>query len=132
VTETPTGTSRPDPVRYPLARLPGRPQQVDLETFARIAGLHPDLLRRFVALSLVPATRDAAGRSCFSPSDVTVVARIQRLHAGLPLNYAAVGLVLDLLDRIEDLEAALPSRTIRPRTESIAAPRREAHGHRGS
>jgi chaperone modulatory protein CbpM len=35
------------------------------------------------------------------------VARAQRLHGGLCLNYAAVGLVLELLDRIEVLEAAL-------------------------
>ena len=33
------------------------------------------------------------------------VARIQRLRAGLGLNYAALGLVLDLLDRIAELEA---------------------------
>ena len=29
--------------------------------FARVAGLHPDLVRRFVALGLLEATRDAAG-----------------------------------------------------------------------
>jgi hypothetical protein len=32
------------------------------------------------------------------------VARVQRLHFGLSLNYAAIGLVLDLLDRIDELE----------------------------
>jgi hypothetical protein len=32
---------------------------------------------------------------------------VQRLRAGLSLNYASIGLVLDLLDRIEELEAAL-------------------------
>jgi hypothetical protein len=37
-------------------------------------------------------------------------ARIVRLRAGLGLNYAAVGVVLDLLDRIEELETALRSR----------------------
>jgi hypothetical protein len=35
---------------------------------------------------------------------LAVVARIQRLRNGLGLNYAAIGLVLDLLDRIEELE----------------------------
>jgi len=32
---------------------------------------------------------------------------VQRLRAGFALNYAAVGLVTDLLDRIAVLEAAL-------------------------
>ena len=34
-------------------------------------------------------------------AELAAVARIQRLRAGLALNYAALGLVLDLLDRIE-------------------------------
>ncbi|MGZ6868668.1 MAG: chaperone modulator CbpM, partial [Blastococcus sp.] len=42
-----------------------------------------------------------------APAQLTTVARIQRLRAGLCLNYAGIGLVLDLLDRIADLEAAL-------------------------
>jgi hypothetical protein len=86
VTETPTETSCPGPVRYPLARLPGRPQQVDLETFARIAGLHPDLLRRFVALSLVPApTGDPAllARVDLVPGAVPV----SELHQAIPLRH---------------------------------------------
>jgi chaperone modulatory protein CbpM len=35
--------------------------------------------------------------------------RVQRLRAGFALNYAAIGLVTDLLDRIAELEAALRS-----------------------
>jgi hypothetical protein len=41
---------------------------------------------------------------------VARVARIQRLHDALPLNYAAIGLVLDLLDRIDVLEGQVRSR----------------------
>ena len=84
-----------------------RAARLSLEEFAVLSGLHPDLIRRLVALGLVDADRDAAGRLWFSPSQLAVVARIQRLRAGLTLNYAAVGLVIDLLDRITDLETAL-------------------------
>jgi hypothetical protein len=35
---------------------------------------------------------------------------LQRLRAGLALNYAALGVVVDLLDRIAVLEAALRRR----------------------
>jgi chaperone modulatory protein CbpM len=92
-------------VSYALAR----PARLDLEAFARATATHPDLIRRLVALGLVEADRDAAGRLWFPPGQLAVVARIQRLRAGFALNYAAVGLVIDLLDRITELEAALRS-----------------------
>jgi hypothetical protein len=90
-------------VTYALAR----PARLDLEAFARATAMHPDLIRWLVALGLVDADRDAAGRLWFLPGQLAVVARIQRLRAGLAINYAAVGLVIDLLDRITELEAAL-------------------------
>ena len=42
-----------------------------------------------------------------SLEEFAAVARVQRLRAGFALNYAAIGLVTDLLDRIAALEAAL-------------------------
>jgi hypothetical protein len=83
-----------------------RPYRLDLESFARLTGLHPDLVLRFVALGLLDATRDPTGRLWFSPTQVSAVARLLRLRAGFSLNYAALGLVVDLLDRIARLEAA--------------------------
>jgi chaperone modulatory protein CbpM len=77
-----------------------------LEAFARSAGLHPDLVRRLVALGLLEAGRDADGHLWFRPAELAAVARIQRLRAAFSLNYAALGLVVDLLDRIAELEAA--------------------------
>ena len=74
--------------------------RLSLDTVARRSGLHPDLVRRFVGLGLVEATRDARGELRFAPTAPATLARIQRLRAGLPLNYASIGLVLDLLDRI--------------------------------
>ena len=102
---------------YALAR----PSRLDLDAFARTAGLHPDLVRRFVTLGLLEASPDASGELFFAPAQLAVVARIQRLRAGFSLNYAAVGLVLDLLERIEELEAEL--RTVRPHRTTAAGAR---------
>jgi chaperone modulatory protein CbpM len=88
--------------RYVLVRRPG----LSLDQLAHRSGLHPDMVRRLVALGLVPCRPDARGEPWFDPSAVAVAARIQRLRTGLGLNYAAIGLVLDLLDRIEQLESA--------------------------
>src|SRR3954468_23806165 len=84
--------------------------------FARRCGVHPALVRRFWALGLIPAARSVDGSLRFSPAQVPAVARLQRLHGSLPLNYAALGLVCDLLDRIADLETAL---SVRGRTEPV-------------
>jgi hypothetical protein len=57
-----------------------------------------------VALGLLESTRDAAGGLWFETTQVRAMARIQRLRNGLLLNYAALGVVIDLLDRIAQLE----------------------------
>lgn len=86
---------------YVLARRSG----LSLDQLARRSGLHPDMVRRLVALGLLPCRPDAGDPPRFDTSAVAVIARIQRLRTGLGLNYAAIGLVLDLLDRIEELES---------------------------
>jgi chaperone modulatory protein CbpM len=93
---------------YPLTR----PTRLDVDAFARATGLHPELVPRLVALGLLDVATDSAGRLWFAPSQIPAMARIQRLRAGFSLNYAALGLVVDLLDRIAELEAAArnPSR----------------------
>ena len=100
--------------RYVLARRPG----IQLDVFATRCGLHPDLVRRLVALGLLACQQDARGDLWFEPSALVTVARIQRLRTGLGLNYAAIGLVLDLLDRIEELESASGRRRTSPWTST--------------
>jgi len=84
-----------------------RSARLNLEAFAQATGTHPDLVRRLVALGVLDADRDAAGDLWFARSQVAVMGRVQRLRVGLGLNYAAIGLVSDLLDRIAVLETAL-------------------------
>ncbi|WP_326822481.1 chaperone modulator CbpM [Streptosporangium sp. NBC_01756] len=88
-----------------------RPRRLDLESFARVTGTHPDLVRRLVVLGVLDAQSDAAGALWFPVAQVYAMARIQRLRAGFTLNYAALGLVVDLLDRIAELETAQRNRS---------------------
>jgi chaperone modulatory protein CbpM len=81
--------------------------RLSLDDVAYRSGVHPQLIERFVALGVVDASRDDAGRLWFDARVPARIARVRRLRTGLGLNYAALGLVLDLLDRIEQLEAAL-------------------------
>ena len=105
--------------RYlPVRTRPRRPP-LGQQEFARNCGVHPELVRRFVALGLVPALRDQDGALWFTRSAIAEVARLQRLRVALPLNWAALGLVADLLDRITELETLL---RIRGRTEPVRTP----------
>jgi DNA-binding transcriptional MerR regulator len=92
--------------RYALAR----PYLLSLDSYARLTGVHPELVRRLVAMGLLEVSRDSQGRLWFDPTQVRAMARIQRLHLGLNLSYASLGLVIDLLDRITDLERSSPRR----------------------
>lgn len=83
---------------------------IDLETFARLSGLHPELVARLGALGLIEYDTDPSGRPWFPLDQLAAVARLQRLRSGLSLNYAALGLVAELLDQIAELEAALRTR----------------------
>lgn len=68
----------------------------DVRALARRSGVHPDLVRRLIALDAVdPLDWDAAAR----------LARLMRLRRDLGLNVAGAALVCDLLVRIEELEA---------------------------
>ncbi len=68
----------------------------DVRALARRSGLHPDLVRRLIALDAVdPLDWDAAAR----------LARLMRLRRDLGLNVAGAALACDLLARIEELEA---------------------------
>jgi chaperone modulatory protein CbpM len=81
--------------------------RLDLGSFARAARMHPELARRLVVLGLLDADIDASGELWFAPAQLARAARIQRLRAGLPINYAGLGLVLDLLDQLAELRETL-------------------------
>lgn len=69
-------------------------------------GVHPELLDRFVRLGLIEfsgSTMD--GEWVFGPDVIPVIGRIIRLRNELGVNYAGVGVILELMSRIEALES---------------------------
>lgn len=79
---------------------------VGLEALAREAGLHPELVRRLVALGALEV--GGTGAAPRFPRDAAArLARIVRLRRDLGVNYAGAVLACDLLVRIEALEDRL-------------------------
>ena len=99
------------PLRPSTARLvrrrPAAGALVELDVLAREAGLHPDLVARFVQLGLLEQ-RIGADRVPRFPRDAAArLARASRLRRDLALNYAGAVLASELLVRIDSLEERL-------------------------
>jgi len=79
---------------------------LELGEVARLTGTHPGLVERMVCLGLIePEVR--IPQLLFPPSTIQRIYRILRLRNDLGINWIGVGLVLDLLDRIDELEQRL-------------------------
>ncbi len=97
----------------------GPAHRLGLDAVATRSGLHPDLVRRFVTLGLVDATGTPPG-DCGSSRPLPPPSPASNDYGpALPLNYASLGLVLDLLDRISELEDALRRSNAGSRSERI-------------
>jgi len=89
-----------------LHRPPSRAGLLTLRETARQARVHPDLLERMVDLGLIEPEQ-VSPEILFTPEAVADVGRALRLRNDLGINWAGVGLVMDLLERIGQLEREL-------------------------
>jgi hypothetical protein len=82
-----------------------RLETLSTDEVAARCGLHPSLVQRLVALGII---EPLDGRTDRFPLDVTLrLQRALRLRRDLGLSYNGAALVLELLDRIENLERRL-------------------------
>jgi hypothetical protein len=95
------------PVRPGSARLARTPVLVEIEVVAREAGLHPELVARFVQLGLLEPQIGPDSVARFPPDAAARLARAARLRRDLALNYAGAVLASELLARIDQLEERL-------------------------
>jgi hypothetical protein len=101
--------TRPQTTAVALVRWSSSPgsRPVELAELARDSGLHPDLVRRFMALGLVERTGGTARSPVFPPDAASLLARAGRLRRDLGVSYAGAVLASELLARIDDLEERL-------------------------
>ncbi|MCL6583425.1 MAG: MerR family transcriptional regulator [bacterium] len=84
----------------------GFPGLFRLSDLAQIAGLHPDLVRRFLTLGLIEPAR-LWPEPLFTDEAILRISRILRLRRDMGVNLASAGIILDLLDQIEELKREL-------------------------
>ena len=102
------GDAAPGAITGTPARQARRNGLVGIESLAREAGMHPELVRRLVGARAGRDERRHRGRRrCSAAQDAALLARAVRLRRDLGLNYAGAVLACELLARIEELEARL-------------------------
>jgi MerR family transcriptional regulator, heat shock protein HspR len=76
-----------------------------LSEVAYHCGLHPELVERLVRLGLIDfQERQANGEVLFHADVIPLIRTILRLRNQLGVNYAGIGVVLELMARIDTLE----------------------------
>jgi MerR family transcriptional regulator, heat shock protein HspR len=78
---------------------------VSLTELSCRCGVHPELIHRFVTLGLLDyAEGELEGEAIFNSEAIAIVRKILRLRNQLGVNYAGIGVILELMSRIEHLE----------------------------
>jgi chaperone modulatory protein CbpM len=92
---------------YQLMVLQPHYELFGLEDVASRAGVHPEVVQRFIELGLIePAVlrQDAPSGVMFDAHAVHRVRVIQRLRCDLGINLQGIAVILDLLDRLDESE----------------------------
>jgi MerR family transcriptional regulator/heat shock protein HspR len=70
---------------------------------AKLVELHPQTLRRYEEIGLIKPTR-TSGRRLYSPHDLELLRKINRLVNDLGINLAGVEVILNMSERMEYLQ----------------------------
>ena len=99
-----------NPTQYAsAARPPAAPRTTRLSgvyiisVAARLANMHPQTLRKYERAGLIRPSRTGGALRLYSDSDVRRLRIIRRLVGDLGLNVAGVGVVLEIVRRLQDV-----------------------------
>lgn len=72
---------------------------------ARLVGVHPQTLRAYERYGFIKPARTETGQRLYCEADLEKVRQVRRLREELGVNLAGVEVILNLLDRIQRLQA---------------------------
>ena len=78
--------------------------QLTLERLAECAGLHPEMIERFMDYGLIEPIRTSGEVMLFDSATVVRVRMIQRVRRDIGVNLAGIGVILDLVDRLRAIQ----------------------------
>lgn len=81
--------------------------RLNLYELARAAGVHPELVERFIEYGLIEPLASEAPNPVFAISAIERLRRITRLRRDLGVNLPGVAVILDMRERMEQLQKEL-------------------------
>ena len=102
-----------------MPRAPQEPVYM-ISVAAQLTGLHPQTVRLYERLGLVTPRRVSNKNRLYSDADIARLQQIRRFTRDMGVNLAGVEVILDLLRRIEEMQAEIDrlQAEIRQRTGS--------------
>ena len=71
---------------------------------AKMVGLHPQTLRHYETMGLIKPQRTAGNMRLYTPANIDRLRQIGRLTDDLGVNLAGVQVILDMRERLEQLQ----------------------------
>ena len=90
--------------KYEIAVLRTQLNLMPLEEAARRLGLHPETVRRFLEFGLFEPTEVTGAEIMLDAVALRRIGVIQHLRYDLGINLSGIGVILELLDRIDALQ----------------------------
>ena len=88
-----------------MVSAPGRDEPCYvISVAARLVRMHPQTLRYYEALGLVTPHRSSGNKRLYSPRDIERLRKIGRLVGELGVNLAGVEVVLNMSERLEQIQ----------------------------
>lgn len=93
-------------VHYQYENYPASPNRITLDELVELSRVHREIIIRMIEWGLVEPVENKPD-PLFYETVVPRIWRIMRLREDLGINWTGIGVVLELLDRIEVLEREL-------------------------
>jgi hypothetical protein len=92
-----------------IGPFPGSTRYISLREISMLCDVHPGFIDRLIRLGLIDPVRKEGERHewIFQTAAVPLIKKIIRLRNELGINYSGIGVVLNLLSRIEVLETRI-------------------------
>ena len=87
--------------KYEILVLHSQRDLLPLKEAASRAGVHPDIVHRFIELGLIEPADKSTAEILLDAEAVHRISVIQRLRHDLGVNLAGAGVILELLDRLK-------------------------------
>jgi len=97
---------------------------------ARLVGVHPQTLRTYERMGFVRPRRTSRGQRLYCESDLERVRQIRRMTEEMGVNLAGVEIILNLLERVEQLQSQVERlmQEVERGPRQLKAPAQDASG----